>query len=113
MVLWDGDAPRPRTEEEALSERKAAKVDELAACAVEEIAPLFTPSKGRDEALFLVAGHVLRLCEALGVQPDPRLRTVVETGERALAKKAEVEASASPEEVEAVGCAVDPFSGGV
>lgn len=103
-AVWDGErgAPREPTEGALLEARKAAKTEEIAAAAIDSLAPLFTDGKGRDETALLVAGHVLKLCEALKVPVDPRLRTVVQTGERALAKRAEVEGAGSVEEVGAV-----------
>ncbi len=87
---------------EILEGLKAAKVDEMAARAIDELAPMFTPGKGRDETALLVAAHVLKICEALKIPPDPRLSEVVATGEKALGLKAEVEVAATVEELEAV-----------
>lgn len=102
--VWDAftGGPRPRTGAEDLERRKAAKVEEMAARAIDELAPMFTPNAGRDETALLVAGHVLKICEALKIPPDPRLRTVVETGQWALAKKEAVEAATTVEALEAV-----------
>ena len=91
-----------KSEPEILEGKKASKVGELAGAAIDELAPLFTPGAGRDETALLVASHVLKLCEALNIEPDPRLAEVVSTGEKALQKKAEVEQAATPEEVEEV-----------
>jgi len=70
--------------------------------AIDDLSGLFTPNAGRDETALLVAGHVLKICEALKIPPDPRLRTVVETGQWALAKKAEVEGAVTVEALEAI-----------
>ena len=100
--VWDSASGvlRPRTGAEDLQRAKVQKIDAFADAAVDGLAPMFTPGKGRDETALLVAGHVLKICEALKIPPDPRLRTVVETGQWALAKKAEVEAATT---VEALG----------
>jgi hypothetical protein len=100
---WSGfEWMEGKPQAEILDGLKAQKVEEMAARAIEELAPMFTPNAGRDETALLVAGHVLKICEALGIPPDPRLTEVVATGEKALAKKAEVEAAATIEEMEAV-----------
>lgn len=98
--VWDSAAGglRPKRDEEELEEAKAAKTEEIAAAAVEALAPMFTHGAGRDETMLLVASHVLRICEAVGVQPDPRLESVVETGQKALQKKAEIEGATTPGE---------------
>lgn len=101
-VVWENGALRPKTEAEWLAEAKAQKIGEFAAQAIDDLAPLFTEGTGRDETVLLVASHVLKLCESLKVQPDPRLKQVVDTGQKALTKKSEVEAATSEEEVEAV-----------
>jgi len=88
---------------EILEGLKAAKVAEMAGAAIDALAPMFTPNAGRDETALLVAGHVLKICEALNIPSDPRLRTVVETGQWALTKKAEVGAATTVEELEGVG----------
>lgn len=102
--VWDeaSGAFRQKGEAERLEEAKAHKVEEFARRGIDDLAPLFTPGIGRDETALLVAGHVLQICEALKIPPDPRLRTVVQTGEKALAKKAEVEAATTPEGVEGI-----------
>ncbi len=103
--VWDAatGALRQPTAAERLEAKKAAKIGELAGAAIDSLSPMFTPGSGRDETALLVAGHVLQICEALGIPPDPRLSTVVSAGEKALAKKVAVEGAASVEEVEAVG----------
>ncbi len=98
----DAGSLRPKTEAEKLEEAKEHKIGELARDAIGDLSGLFTPGAGRDETALLVAGHVLSICEALNIQPDPRLTEVVQTGEKALVKKAEVEEAGSVEEVEAV-----------
>jgi hypothetical protein len=50
----------------------------------------------------MLAAHVRQICEALGVQPDPRLERVETVGKKALSKRDEVEAATTPEEVEGV-----------
>lgn len=102
--VWDEatGALREKGEAERLAEAKAEKVEAFARRGVADLAPLFTPGVGRDETALLVASHVLAICEALNIAPDPRLTAVVQTGEKALAKKAEVEAAATPEEVEGI-----------
>jgi hypothetical protein len=50
--------------------------------------------------IFLLAAHVRRI---LGEQADPRLKAVEEAGQKALGKKAQIEAATSPEELEAIG----------
>ncbi len=105
IAEWNLDAPQPteaELEAARLEAAKAARTDEFAARAIDDLAPLFTDGQGRDETMLLLAGHLLKLCEALLVAPDPRLRTVVDTGQKALQKKAEVEGAGSVEEVEAV-----------
>ena len=102
--VWDqaAGAVRPRGDGEEMAALKVAKTEEIAARAVEALAPMFTDGRGRDETVLLIAGHVLKLCEALKVPPDSRLREVVATGEKALRLKAEVEAAGSVEELEGV-----------
>ncbi len=100
---WSGSAwEEGKPQAEILEGQKAQKVAEMAARAIDELAPLFTPNAGRDETALLVASHVLKVCEALDIPPDPRLLEVVATGEKALAKKAEVEVAATIEELEGV-----------
>jgi hypothetical protein len=91
-----------RPEGEIVEGLKAQKIDEFAGRAIDDLAPLFTGTHGRDETLFLVAGHVLQICEALNVPVDPRLEQVVAKGEHALSKKAEVEQAATVAELEAI-----------
>ena len=100
--VWDqaAGAVRPRGDGEEMAALKAAMVEEIAAEAVDALAPMFTDGAGRDETVLLVAGHVLKLCEALNVEADPRLSEVVATGEKALRLKAEIEAAGSAEELE-------------
>ena len=101
---WTGEEwVEGKPEGEILEALKGSKVGEIAQSAVDDLAPLFTPGAGRDETVLLVAAHVLKIAEALKVPVDPRLRTVVQTGQRALEKKAEVEAAGDVEEMEAVG----------
>ena len=102
--VWDAAAGalRPPSEGEELERARAGKLDEIAGLAIADLAPLFTEGKGRDETALLVAAHVLKLCEALKVPADPRLAAVVQTGQKALAKKAAVEGASSVEEVEGV-----------
>ena len=96
--VWEEGKPQA----EILEGLKAQKVAEMAGAAIDELAPMFTPNAGRDETALLVAGHVLKICEALNIPPDPRLTEVVATGEKALAKKAEVEGATTVEALEAV-----------
>jgi hypothetical protein len=99
--VWDATAQklRPPTDAETLEPMKAQKVAEMHAAALEELSPLFTDSHGKDELIFLLAAHVRRI---LGAQADPRLGTVEEVGEKALAKRDEIQGAQSVEELEAV-----------
>lgn len=106
-AVWDepSGALRPKRDGEELEELKAARTEEIAAEAIGALASMFTPGAGKDEAVLLIAGHVLKVCEALNVPPDPRLREVVSAGEKALRLKAEVEGATSAAEVEGVSWA--------
>jgi hypothetical protein len=95
---WTEGKPEP----EIVEDLKTQKISEFADRAITDLSPLFTESKGRDETMLLLAGHVLQICEALNVSVDPRLSQVVSTGEQALAKKEEVEQAATVEELEAI-----------
>jgi hypothetical protein len=100
---WTGTAwVEGKPEGEILDDAKAQKVDEFANRAITDLSPLFTDGKGRDETMLLLAGHVLRICQALNVPADPRLAQVVSKGEQALQKKEEVEQAATVEELEAI-----------
>ncbi len=100
---WTGSGwTEGKPQAEILAGLKAAKVGEMAGAAIDALAPLFTPNAGRDETALLVASHVLKICEAFNIPPDPRLTEVVATGEKALAKKAEVEGATTVEALEAV-----------
>jgi hypothetical protein len=100
---WTGSTwVEGKPESEILESKKAEKVDEFAAQAIDELSPLFTEGKGRDETMLLIAGHVLQIAEALNVPVDPRLEQVVSTGEKALQKKEEVEQAATVEELASV-----------
>jgi hypothetical protein len=100
---WTGfEWAEGKPEEEIVEVKKTQKIDEFASLAIDELSPLFTEGKGRDEILLLACGHVLQICEALGIQADPRLSQVVSTGQKALTKKTEVEQAATVEELEAI-----------
>lgn len=102
---WDGAAwveGDPQSEAERLSLAREQKIDEFAALAIEELEPHFTGTHGRDETLFLLAGHVVQICQALGIAVDPRLGAVTQTGQKTMTKKGEVEAATTPEAVQSV-----------
>lgn len=101
--VWALGKLRPKQAAELLSEARAEKLDDIAADAIAHLSGLFTEGKGRDEVVFLVAGHVLKICQALDITPDPRLSEVVATGTKAMEKKAQVEAATTVEELEGVG----------
>jgi hypothetical protein len=92
-----------KPEAEIVEDLKTQKIDEFAGRAIDDLSPLFTDGKGRDETMLLLAGHVLQIAEALNVQADPRLEQVVSTGAKAMQKKAEVEQAATVAELEAIG----------
>lgn len=102
--VWDAGlgALREPTPAEALVPRQREKLADLHQAGLDELSPLFTEGAGENELVFLLAGHVLKLYEILKATPDPRLAEVVSTGQKALAKKAEVEAAKTPDELEAV-----------
>ena len=81
---------------------KPQKLEEMHAAALEELSPLFTEDRGKDELIFVLAAHVRQICGALGVPVDPRLAAVETVGEKALQKRDEVEAATSPEELESI-----------
>jgi hypothetical protein len=83
---------------------KPQKIAEMHTAAIDELAPLFTrgPGHGKDELIFLLAAHVKRIAGASGAPADPRLSEVERVGSKALAKKAQIEAATTPEELEAV-----------
>jgi hypothetical protein len=91
-----------KPESEILPTLQEAKINEFAGKAIDDLAPLFTGTHGRDETLFLLAGHVLQIAEALNVQVDPRLSEVVSKGEQALAKKEEVQQATTVEELKEI-----------
>jgi hypothetical protein len=100
---WTGTAwVEGKPEREILPTLQEAKINEFATRAIDDLAPLFTGTHGRDETLFLLAGHVLQIAQALNVPTDLRLAEVVSKGEQALSKKAEVEEAATVKELEAV-----------
>jgi hypothetical protein len=82
----------------------SAKETELATAelAVEDLSPLFTNGQGREELMFLLAAHVRKSCEQLSIPADPRLAEVETVGEKALAKRDEIAAAETEEELEAV-----------
>ena len=99
--VWDeatGELREP-TPEEALEPKKAQKIAEMHAAALDELSPLFTNGAGENELAFILAAHVRRI---LGNQADPRLAVVEEVGSKALAKRDEVEAAMTEAEVEAI-----------
>lgn len=100
--VWADGELRPKLAAELLADARAEKLDEIASEAIESLSGLFTEGKGRDETMLLVAGHVLQICQGLGITPDPRLSEVVATGTKALEKKEAVLTAATQEEVEAV-----------
>jgi hypothetical protein len=95
---WVEGKPEP----EIVEDLKTQKISEFADRAIDDLSPLFTEGKGRDETMLLLAGHVLQICEALNISADPRLSEVVSTGQKALTKKEEVEQAATVEELEAI-----------
>lgn len=56
----------------------------------------------REETMHLLAAHVSAICLALSIPIGSKLGQVVQVGERALQKKAEVEAANTPELLEKV-----------
>ena len=99
---WELPIPEPtegELEAALLAAKKAAKVAELHAAALEELNPLFTEGAGENELAFVLAAHIKSI---LGAQADPRLAEVERVGTKALAKKAKVEAATTPEELEAI-----------
>lgn len=74
----------------------------MAGRAIDELARHFTDGAGRDETVLLIASHVLKIAQALSITPDPRLVSVVQTGEKALAKKETVVAATSLAEIAAM-----------
>jgi hypothetical protein len=100
---WTGSEwAEGKPQAEILVGAKEQKISEFADRAIDELSPLFTDGKGRDETMLLLAGHVLAIAEALNVPVDPRLEQVVATGQKALAKKVEVEQAATVAELEAI-----------
>ena len=99
--VWDEAAGslREPTPIEALEPKKAQKIAEMHAAALDELAPLFTDGAGENELAFVLAAHVRRI---LGNQADPRLAVVEEVGARALAKRDQIAAAQSPEDLEDV-----------
>lgn len=102
--VWDEAAEklRPRTDGEKLEEAKAGRINELAEFAVEELAVHFTDGHGREEALHLIAVHVVEICRSLGVGVDARLSEMAAAGTEAMSKKAEIEAAKTREDLEKV-----------
>ena len=103
LPRWNGSAwEEGKPTSELVEARKPQKIAEMHAAALDELSPLFTDQRGNDELALVLAAHVKRICEALGVEADPRLSEVERVGEKALAKRDEIEAATTPEEVEAV-----------
>lgn len=92
-AVWDAASgqTRPKTEAESLEPLKKQKVDEMASVGIAELSALFTEGQGRDELSLLLAGHIQAICGALNIPADPRIGEVVAIGQKALARKQEVE----------------------
>jgi hypothetical protein len=99
---WTGDPPEwteGKPASEIVEAKKPQKIAEMHAAAINELTPLFTDEHGKDELIFLLAAHVRAIA---GAQADPRLSEVERVGNKALAKKAEIEAAQSAEELEEI-----------
>ena len=97
--VWDEAAGslREPTPDEALELKKAQKVAQMDAAALNELAPLFTDGAGEKELAFVLAPHVRRI---MGNQADPRLAVVEEVGAKALTKRDQIAAAQSPGDLE-------------
>jgi hypothetical protein len=97
---WDGSGwVEGKPESEIVEARKPEKIAQMHAAAIDELSPLFTDEHGKDELIFLLAAHIKSIA---GAQADPRLAEVERVGSKALAKKAQIEAATSAEELEAI-----------
>jgi hypothetical protein len=86
-----------------LSAKKAHKVDDFACRAVEDLEPYFTEGHGDRETMYALAKYVQVLCQQTGVAlTDQRILKVIEVGDKAMTKKAAIEAASSDAELEAV-----------
>ena len=85
---------------EILEAKKVAKVEEMKAAGVEELASHIP--HGRDELSAVHNAALVAILEALNLPVDERLRRVDEAQRKAFAKEAEVVAASTPDEVEAV-----------
>jgi hypothetical protein len=105
IAEWNLPDPQPteaELEAAGLEVAKVQKVGQMHEAAISELSPLFTDAHGKDELMFVLAAHVKQICEALGIQPDPRLSQVEVVGQKALAMRDEVEAAHTPEELEGI-----------
>jgi hypothetical protein len=102
--VWDSGlgGMRPKTSAELLEEARHAKLDEFADRAIEDLQGLFTDPHGRDELQSLHNAYIVQIAQALNIPLDPRLVTVSEVTQHALAKKEEVLQAATVEGLEAV-----------
>lgn len=93
--LWDSATKSLRmpTEAEKLEEAKSVKEEEIAAAVMEELTPLFSAGRGREESIALIAAHVEAICRALSIPVDPRLSTVAAAGRKAQSKKQAIESA--------------------
>ncbi len=102
VARWEHPFPQPtegELEAAYLEARKAQKIAEIHNAAIDELTPLFTDEHGKDELIFLLAAHVKSIA---GAQADPRLAEVERVGNKALAKRDEIEAASKEAELEAI-----------
>jgi hypothetical protein len=107
ITRWEYSFPKPtQAELEAadLEARKAAKIDAFARRAVEDLdaTGLFTSGHGDRETLFVIAKTLAAISQALSIPLDARLEAIAATGDKAMTKKAAIEAATTEAEVEAV-----------
>jgi hypothetical protein len=89
---------------EILASAKAVKIHNFAARAIDDLdaTGLFTSQHGDRETLFVVAKTLKAICSQLGIPLDGRLDAIATTGDKAMSKKAAIEAAQSTEELEAI-----------
>lgn len=99
------DLPEPTPEElkaVVVDAVKKDKINEFAARSVDDLSPHFTGDHGRDETTHILAAHVLQICQALGIEVDPRLQAVVDMGNKARTKQEQILNAMNEDEVEMI-----------
>lgn len=76
-----------------LAAKQKQKIREFHGLAFADLAPLFTEGFGPDETLYVLVKHIEVLFNTLGLTiSDPRLLKIIEVGDKAMAKEAQINA---------------------